>query len=226
MSIGLAASPRATPRQGQRERLGSFIPGFLGDGSQGGYSYSSQPARTRLPWPMQAARDLPQLGPQFHEKTWTPEPRFRLPRRSLQQQHPPQDMPPMLESTAFMALGHEGLHQVRKAETLQRETRVHQDRTPRETRVDQGSHMTPRRGARQNRSILASDPNPFEHEKVDDGNMTKITISPYNAAAVAKEMKLTSKLYNFIRTSNAEGCANLFTSIVSRDEYYGSSMEK
>lgn len=222
MSIGSAFSPRATSRQGQRERLGSLVPGFLG-ANQGGYSNSSQTARTRLPWPLQAARDLPQHGLQLGEKLQqgqplTPNPRFRL-RRSAQQQ-PPQDLPPMLESAsrtqgnAFTVLG-----DVRQIETLPQGAL---SRTPRETRVERGRQVTPRRGARHNRSILASEPNPFEHEKVDDGDMTKITGSRYNATGVSKEVKLSQKLYNFMRASNAEGCANLFTTIVSRDEHYGS----
>lgn len=230
MSVGSVLSPRATPRQGQRERLGSLVPGFLG-ASQRVYSNSSQPARTRLPWPLQAARDLPQHGSQLHEKLQqsqplTPEPRFQLRRRA--QQQPPQDLPPMLENgslthaSAASALGDEG-QLLRKAEPLQQGGL---SRTPRATRVDLGTQITPRRGVRHNRSILSHEPNPFEHEKIDDGDMTKVTLTHYNEQGVSKELKLTRKLYNFMRASNAEGCANLFTSIVSRDEFYGSTNEK
>lgn len=231
MPIGSVLSPRgATPRQGQSQRLGSLVPGFLG-ASQGNCSKSPQPARTRLPWPSQTAKDLPQHRPQVHEtpkqnQPLTPEPpRFQLQRRAPQQ--PPQDLPPMLENGslnqggAASAPGNEG-QLVRKAEPLQQGL----SRTPRATRVELGSQITPRRGVRQNRSMLSQEASPFEHEKTDDGDFTKIPLTQYNLPIASRELKLTKKLYNFMRASNSEGCANLFTTFVSRDAFYGSTNEK
>jgi len=76
------------------------------------------------------------------------------------------------------------------------------------------------KGVRPNRSILVHEvPNPFVHEKIDDGNFTKVTDTDFNHARARKELSLSSRLYRFLRSNNAEGNGTgLYASIVNRNE--------
>eukprot|EP00440_Ansanella_granifera_P040649 gb/GFBE01044084.1/.p1 GENE.gb/GFBE01044084.1/~~gb/GFBE01044084.1/.p1 ORF type:complete len:211 (+),score=33.24 gb/GFBE01044084.1/:1-633(+) len=196
----------------QLERLGNTVPTFIAGSTR---NAAIQPSRRRLmAWPLQTTKEISKPLPQYLELQGglLLQSGQRKGRRAKQEQPPP---------SQWLA----PLQQLRQREQ-QRQHMAHycEDFVPETpsgaayTVAGGGQRQpTPRRGIRPNRSIIAHEPCPFEHEKVDDGSLDKITNSNYNAALYAKELQLSSRLYRFMRASNAEGSATLFSSIVSRD---------
>mmetsp|Transcript_17191 Transcript_17191/g.30139 ORF Transcript_17191/g.30139 Transcript_17191/m.30139 type:complete len:284 (-) Transcript_17191:80-931(-) len=101
------------------------------------------------------------------------------------------------------------------------EQKVERQMTPRQVapRPRSQGHF-PVQSVRPNRSILAHDaPNPFIHEKLDDGDFTKVTDTDFNATRARKELNLSKRLYRFLRENNAEGNGTgLWASVISHND--------